>query len=84
MAKRVRTYSHGMKRQLLFIAALAPSVGVRVLDEPTEGLDPSKRAHMLDLLEQDSSKGTTILGSLLAISALAFAGAHAAFARRVP
>ncbi len=61
MQKRVRTYSHGMKRQLLFIAALAPETGVRILDEPTEGLDPSKRSHMLSLLEQDAARGTTVL-----------------------
>jgi ABC-2 type transport system ATP-binding protein len=58
---RVRTYSHGMKRQLLFAAALAPDVGVRILDEPTDGLDPSKRGVVLDLLLGEARKGTTIL-----------------------
>jgi lipooligosaccharide transport system ATP-binding protein len=58
---RVRTYSHGMKRQLLFAAALAPDVGVRILDEPTDGLDPSKRGVVLDLLLAEARKGTTIL-----------------------
>jgi ABC-2 type transport system ATP-binding protein len=59
--KRVRGYSHGMKRQLLFAAALAPKVPVRVLDEPTEGLDPSKRGLVLDILAEDAEAGTTIL-----------------------
>lgn len=58
---RVRTYSHGMKRQLLFAAALAPAVPVRILDEPTEGLDPTKRGQVLDLLAADARRGTTIL-----------------------
>lgn len=58
---RVRTYSHGMKRQLLFAAALAPDVPVRILDEPTEGLDPTKRGQVLDLLAADARRGTTIL-----------------------
>jgi ABC-2 type transport system ATP-binding protein len=58
---RVRTYSHGMKRQLLFAAALAPRVGVRILDEPSEGLDPSKRGELLDLLTAEAREGTTIL-----------------------
>ena len=31
--RRVREYSHGMKRQLLFAAAIAPDVRVRILDE---------------------------------------------------
>lgn len=59
--KRVHGYSHGMKRQLLLAAALAPRVGVRILDEPTEGLDPTKRHEVLELLRRDASTGTTIL-----------------------
>jgi ABC-2 type transport system ATP-binding protein len=58
---RVRSYSHGMKRQLLFAAAMAPRVGVRILDEITEGLDPSKRGAVLELLREDAARGTTIL-----------------------
>ncbi len=58
---RVRTFSHGMKRQMLFAAALAPDVPVRILDEPTEGLDPTKRGQVLDLLSADARRGTTVL-----------------------
>lgn len=58
---RVRTFSHGMKRQMLFAAALAPDVPVRILDEPTEGLDPTKRGAVLDLLAEDARRGTTVL-----------------------
>ena len=62
--RAVRAYSHGMKRQLLFAAALAPAVPVRILDEPTEGLDPTKRARVLELLKRDVREhGTTILFS---------------------
>ncbi len=61
LEKKVRTYSHGMKRQLLFAAALAPDVRVRILDEATEGLDPSKRGAVLELLAADAARGTTIL-----------------------
>ena len=61
LRKRVHAYSHGMKRQLLFAAALAPRVGVRILDEPSDGLDPSKRGTLLDLLAEDAAAGTTIL-----------------------
>ncbi len=61
LEKRVRAYSHGMKRQLLLAAALAPDVAVRILDEPTEGLDPSKRSTVLDLLRGEAARGTTIL-----------------------
>jgi len=58
---KVHAYSHGMKRQLLFVAALAPDVRVRILDEPTEGLDPSKRGIVLGLLADDVARGTTVL-----------------------
>lgn len=61
LERRVRGFSHGMKRQLVFAAALAPAVRVRILDEPTEGLDPSIRSTILDLLEEDAAAGTTIL-----------------------
>ncbi len=63
LGKRVRSYSHGMKRQLLLAAALAPAVRVRVLDEPTEGLDPTRRAQVLELLRADAARGTTLLVS---------------------
>ncbi len=61
LKKGVRGFSHGMKRQLLFAAAMAPRVRVRILDEPTEGLDPSKRGEVLDLMARDAARGTTIL-----------------------
>jgi ABC-2 type transport system ATP-binding protein len=61
LGKRTRAYSHGMKRQLLLCAALAPDVRVRVLDEPTEGLDPTRRGQVLELLRADAARGTTIL-----------------------
>ena len=61
LSKRVRGYSHGMKRQLLFAAALAPDVPVRVLDEISEGLDPTKRSEILAMLEEDAASGTTVL-----------------------
>ena len=61
LRQRVRTYSHGMKRQLLFAAAIAPRLPVRILDEPTEGLDPSKRGLVLDMLRADVDGGSAIL-----------------------
>ncbi len=61
LEKPVRGYSHGMKRMLLVSAALAPEVRIRILDEPTEGLDPSRRAQVLELLAADARHGTTIL-----------------------
>jgi ABC-2 type transport system ATP-binding protein len=61
LQRRVRAFSHGMKRQLVLAAALAPDVRVRILDEPTEGLDPTRRNRVVDLLRQDAERGVTIL-----------------------
>jgi ABC-2 type transport system ATP-binding protein len=61
LERKVRGYSHGMKRQLCFAAALAPDVRVRVLDEPTEGLDPSKRGEILALLRADARQDRLVL-----------------------
>jgi ABC-2 type transport system ATP-binding protein len=61
LKKPVQTYSHGMKRQLVFAASMAPRVRVRILDEPSDGLDPSKRSAMIQLLAADARFGTTIL-----------------------
>ena len=59
--KRIHEFSHGMKRQLLFAAAMGPEVAVRILDEPTEGLDPAKRSCVLELIAEEASRGTAIL-----------------------
>jgi len=61
LERRVRTYSHGMKRQLLLAGALAPDVRIRILDEATEGLDPTRRGEVLERLRDDAAGGTTIL-----------------------
>jgi ABC-type multidrug transport system ATPase subunit len=61
LERRVRTYSHGMKRQLLLAAALSPKVRVRILDEATEGLDPTRRSQVLERIADDAARGTTIL-----------------------
>ena len=61
LSRRVRGFSHGMKRQLFVAVAMAPDVRIRILDEPTEGLDPTRRRQVLDLLTLDAERGTTIL-----------------------
>jgi ABC-2 type transport system ATP-binding protein len=62
LERRVRGYSHGMKRQLFFAAAMGPRVRVRIFDEPTEGLDPTRRREVLELLLAEArDQGTTIL-----------------------
>ena len=40
LARRMRDYSHGMKRKLGIVQALMSNAPVVILDEPTSGLDP--------------------------------------------
>jgi ABC-2 type transport system ATP-binding protein len=40
LARRMREYSHGMKRKLGIVQALMSDAPVLILDEPTSGLDP--------------------------------------------
>ena len=61
LERRMGSYSHGMKRQLVFAAAMAPKVPIRILDEITEGLDPSRRTQVTETLRKDALTGTTIL-----------------------
>ncbi|MCA9002030.1 MAG: ABC transporter ATP-binding protein [Planctomycetes bacterium] len=61
LERRMGSYSHGMKRQLVFAAAMAPQVPIRILDEITEGLDPSRRTDVTETLRRDAETGTTIL-----------------------
>lgn len=61
LEKRIRGYSHGMKRKLGILQAVAPRVPVAVLDEPEEGLDPTARQAFLALLRRLREAGKTIL-----------------------
>lgn len=61
LERRVRTYSHGMRRMLQLSATLGPEVEVRILDEPTEGLDPTRRSQVLGLLAAEAAAGVSIL-----------------------
>ncbi len=57
----MRDYSHGMKRKLGIIQALAPSPPVLILDEPTNGLDPLMiEAFAETLHELKQQRGTTV------------------------
>lgn len=55
------TYSGGMKRRLNFGAALLHSPRLLILDEPTVGVDPQSRAHLLDCIRELSSEGVAVL-----------------------
>ena len=56
-----KTYSLGMKQRLAIAAVLLGNPDVLILDEPTNGLDPSGIAEVRDLLRQLAHTGKTIL-----------------------
>src|SRR5215813_12409345 len=57
----VKTYSGGMKRRLNLACALVHDPSVVILDEPTAGVDPQSRNHLLDTIEEFARAGGTIL-----------------------
>jgi oleandomycin transport system ATP-binding protein len=57
----VRTYSGGMRRRLDLAASLVGRPAVVFLDEPTTGLDPSKRDDMWDVVRGLVRDGATVL-----------------------
>lgn len=57
----VKTYSGGMKRRLHLACALVHEPQMIILDEPTIGIDPQARHHILDRIGELKRQGRTIL-----------------------
>jgi ABC-2 type transport system ATP-binding protein/ribosome-dependent ATPase len=57
----VAELSLGLQRQLAFIAALAPSPDVLVLDEPTSGVDALARSSLWDTIREQADRGVGVL-----------------------
>ncbi len=61
-AKRpTREYSGGMKRRLNFAIALIHSPRVLILDEPTVGVDPQSRSHLMDCVRGVAAEGVGVI-----------------------
>lgn len=60
---RFRSYSLGMKQRLGIAAALLPRPELLILDEPTNGLDPSGIAQMRHLIAGLRDEGITVFVS---------------------
>ncbi|MBR8745042.1 ABC transporter ATP-binding protein [Nocardiopsis sp. MG754419] len=63
MDQRVRAYSLGMKQRLGIAMALAREPRLLVLDEPTNGLDPSGIEEIRELLLSLADEGVTVMVS---------------------
>jgi ABC-2 type transport system ATP-binding protein len=58
---RVETFSGGMKRRVNIGAALLHKPELIIMDEPTVGIDPQSRRHILDNVKQLNEQGMTVL-----------------------
>src|SRR5512138_2527044 len=57
----VGKFSGGMKRRVNIGAALLHKPQVIIMDEPTVGIDPQSRRHILDNVKELNQKGMTVL-----------------------
>lgn len=58
---RIEKYSGGMKRRVNIGVALLHKPAVIIMDEPTVGIDPQSRRHILDGVKELQAEGATIL-----------------------
>jgi len=59
--KRPTTFSGGMQRRLNIACALVHKPKLVIMDEPTVGIDPQSRNHILEAVKKLSQNGTTII-----------------------
>ena len=59
--KKVRQLSKGMARRLAFAQATIHGPRLLVLDEPSTGLDPNAAETLIEQIEMEKTRGTTIL-----------------------
>jgi ABC-2 type transport system ATP-binding protein len=60
LSKQIKGYSHGMKQKLCLIASLVHSPKLRILDEPTVGLDIMVFETMKQMMKEYASHGNTV------------------------
>ena len=60
-SRPARQFSGGMKRRLNFAIGLLHEPQLLMLDEPTVGVDPQSRAHLLDCVRELRDDGVSVL-----------------------
>lgn len=56
-----KTFSGGMKRRLNIACAIAHNPDLIIMDEPTVGIDPQSRNHILNSIKKLQKRGATII-----------------------
>ena len=59
--KKSNEFSGGMKRRLNMACAIAHSPKLIIMDEPTVGIDPQSRNHILESVKKLNEEGATII-----------------------
>ncbi|MCL2573556.1 MAG: ABC transporter ATP-binding protein [Defluviitaleaceae bacterium] len=59
--KRPGTFSGGMQRRLNIACALVHKPKLVIMDEPTVGIDPQSRNHILESVKDIAKNGTTVI-----------------------
>ena len=59
--KAPKKFSGGMKRRLNIGCAIIHKPDLLILDEPTVGIDPQSRNHILDFVAETAKQGTTVI-----------------------
>ncbi|MCL2864352.1 MAG: ABC transporter ATP-binding protein [Lachnospiraceae bacterium] len=59
--KRPKTFSGGMQRRLNIACSLVHKPKLLIMDEPTVGIDPQSRNHILESVKEIATRGTTII-----------------------
>jgi len=58
---RVETFSGGMKRRINIAAGIMHHPRLLIMDEPTVGIDPQSRNHILETVKELNDRGMTVL-----------------------
>ncbi|MGG7222481.1 linearmycin resistance ATP-binding protein LnrL [Bacillus sp. ATD] len=58
---KIETFSGGMKRRINIGAALMHNPELLIMDEPTVGIDPQSRNHILETVKQLNESGMTVI-----------------------
>ena len=63
--QKIETLSKGYKRRVGFASAIIGNPPILLLDEPTDGLDPNQKDHMLNIIREMSHEKTIIISTHL-------------------